>query len=214
MELFGPFLSCALARQKGLPRYFTGRPCSNGHISLRITSTETCVDCRSEQRRVYKRDKKHSAVLRAERRRRFERLWQTNPEFVLWQRVVTATGAQMRRVAAGTKSQRRGRYTQATAQQLRDYLTPQFQPGFTWRNYGTVWQIDHIRPRGSFDLSDPAQAALCAMWFNLQPLTQEQNSSKGDRWTPEDEQRWSCWARRHGYSGELFLVHASVLEAA
>ena len=37
------------ARARGLPRYFTGLPCSNGHVSDRYTSQAKCVACAIEQ---------------------------------------------------------------------------------------------------------------------------------------------------------------------
>lgn len=42
------------AREKGLIKYFTGKPCSNGHYSERYVSGGKCVTCVSE------RDKKYS----------------------------------------------------------------------------------------------------------------------------------------------------------
>lgn len=33
------------ARKLGLSRYFTGRPCKYGHVSLRITSSGLCTEC-------------------------------------------------------------------------------------------------------------------------------------------------------------------------
>jgi hypothetical protein len=33
------------ARQLGLPKYFTGKPCKHGHISERYTLGGTCVTC-------------------------------------------------------------------------------------------------------------------------------------------------------------------------
>ena len=33
------------AAEKGMHRYFTGKPCKNGHASLRFTATGACSDC-------------------------------------------------------------------------------------------------------------------------------------------------------------------------
>ena len=33
------------ARDRGLKRYFTGRPCKYGHIAERFTSNGSCVEC-------------------------------------------------------------------------------------------------------------------------------------------------------------------------
>ena len=45
------------AKSKGLPRYFTGKPCKYGHISEKKTCNGTCIECakeRDEQNPVYK----------------------------------------------------------------------------------------------------------------------------------------------------------------
>lgn len=66
-----------------------------------------------------------------------------------------------------------------TVPELRARLGAQFRPGMTWENYGSVWEIDHIRPCASFDLTDPAQQRECFHWSNQQPLTVEENGKKG-----------------------------------
>ena len=37
----------------GKPSYWTGSPCKNGHISFRMTSTGTCLECRKERDRAH-----------------------------------------------------------------------------------------------------------------------------------------------------------------
>jgi hypothetical protein len=65
--------------------------------------------------------------------------------------------------------------------ELRKHLHTLFQPGMTWENYGTVWEIDHRIPCASFDLNDAAQKQKCFHFSNLQPLTVSDNRSKGAR---------------------------------
>lgn len=62
--------------------------------------------------------------------------------------------------------------TGCTPQFLRDYLLKKAEetaPGATLENYG-LWQIDHIKAVGTFDLSDPEQQRACFHYTNLQPL--------------------------------------------
>lgn len=40
----------------------------------------------------------------------------------------------------------------------------------TMQNYGSVWDIDHIRPIASFNLRDTDQVRQCFHYTNLQPL--------------------------------------------
>lgn len=54
-----------------------------------------------------------------------------------------------------------------------------FKPGMTRDNHGSVWEIDHIRPCASFDLTQPEEQKACFHWTNLQPLFIEENRRKG-----------------------------------
>ena len=39
------------AREQGLTRYFTGKPCKNGHVSERFVSCAVCCECEREKTR-------------------------------------------------------------------------------------------------------------------------------------------------------------------
>jgi hypothetical protein len=62
-------------------------------------------------------------------------------------------------------------------EELVAHLEAQFQPGMTWDNHGE-WQLDHIRPCASFDLSKPSDQQKCFHYTNLQPLWAKDNRSK------------------------------------
>lgn len=54
-----------------------------------------------------------------------------------------------------------------------------FQPGMSWENYGRGgWEIDHILPCNTFDLTDPRQEAACFHYTNLRPLWRPDNLSR------------------------------------
>ncbi len=59
------------------------------------------------------------------------------------------------------------------------HLEKQFKPGMVWKNYGKRWEIDHIRPCCSFDLSKEIEQKKCFHYTNLRPLTTKENRSKG-----------------------------------
>jgi hypothetical protein len=50
------------------------------------------------------------------------------------------------------------------------YIENQFLKGMTWENHGIVWEIDHIKPCSSFDLTDLKQQQECFHFLNQQPL--------------------------------------------
>lgn len=71
-------------------------------------------------------------------------------------------------------------------EELRKHLEAQFKPGMTWDNYGRkkgqrCWEIDHIVPLASFDLSDREQLLRAVNWRNLQPLWTDENLRKSGR---------------------------------
>lgn len=75
-----------------------------------------------------------------------------------------------------------------TLDQLRLYIENQFVDDMSWSNYGhgvDKWNIDHIRPLSSFDLTDPEQLKIACHYTNLQPMWHLHNISKGNRY---DEQ--------------------------
>jgi len=68
--------------------------------------------------------------------------------------------------------------------QLKQHLKNQFKIGMTWENYGRgwydrqEWQIDHIRPCASFDLSKASEQRKCFNYSNLRPLWAKENLSR------------------------------------
>ena len=38
-----------IAREQNISRFFTGEPCTHGHISERVTSSGACVECNRER---------------------------------------------------------------------------------------------------------------------------------------------------------------------
>lgn len=48
---------------------------------------------------------------------------------------------------------------------------PNWQPDWTWAGLGTVFQLDHIKPLGLFDLTDVQQLRQAVHYTNIQPLS-------------------------------------------
>ena len=62
-------------------------------------------------------------------------------------------------------------------------MEKKFKPGMSWANWGE-WQIDHIRPRSSFKMSEIKE---CFSLSNLQPLWKRENARKGKKWVKEGQ---------------------------
>ena len=63
------------------------------------------------------------------------------------------------------------------------HIEKQWRPDMTWDNHGQgkgTWQIDHIRPLASFDLTDPQQQKVAFHYTNQQPLWWKENLEKSD----------------------------------
>jgi hypothetical protein len=59
------------------------------------------------------------------------------------------------------------------------HIEAQFLPGMSWSNYGRKgWEIDHIKPCASFDLTQHDQVLLCFHYTNLRPLWRADNQRR------------------------------------
>jgi len=50
------------------------------------------------------------------------------------------------------------------------YLEQQFLYEMNWENHGEIWEIDHIKPCSSFDLTKIEEQHKCFHYTNMQPL--------------------------------------------
>ena len=67
-------------------------------------------------------------------------------------------------------------------EECKQYIEQQFKEGMEWSNHGEYWELDHIRPCASFDLTKIEEQEKCFHFSNLQPLTVFENRSKGDKY--------------------------------
>lgn len=80
----------------------------------------------------------------------------------------------------GSKSQSLIDVLGCSIEECRKYLESKFQDGMTWDNYGE-WEIDHILPCASFDLTKEEEQKKCFHYTNLQPLWWRDNRTKGNK---------------------------------
>ena len=72
-------------------------------------------------------------------------------------------------------------YIGITIEEFRKWIEYQLTEGFTWDNYGSHWEIDHVYPCSSFDLTNEADKQICFNWKNMRPLSKHANSVKTNR---------------------------------
>ncbi len=92
----------------------------------------------------------------------------------------------------GTKKGSAVRDLGCTIDEFKQHLENHFYGEMSWDNQGKYWNIDHIRPRCSFDLEDSGQFLQACHWSNMQPLTAVENLAKGGRWGRETRLRNSA----------------------
>src|SRR6185503_13752550 len=68
--------------------------------------------------------------------------------------------------------------TGCSRENFKRHIQSKFRHRMTWENYAKHWQLDHIVPCRSFDLSDPEQVKKCFHFSNYQPLIRAENAKK------------------------------------
>jgi len=144
-----------------------------------------CKSCQSENAREYflsnrKRVLEHNRQYKKETnynsfytRRRYSNDLQFRLSHILRARL---RGAMRTNQKAGSAIQDLG----CSIKQLISHLEQQFQPGMAWENYGE-WEIDHIKPLSSFDLTKRRDVKKACHFENLQPMWKVDNIRKSDR---------------------------------
>lgn len=61
---------------------------------------------------------------------------------------------------------------------FKQYIQDKFYGNMTWKNWGSVWQLDHIKELHTFDLTDKKQFKQAVYYTNFQPLTIEDHKIK------------------------------------
>ena len=67
-----------------------------------------------------------------------------------------------------------------TVAELRAKLESQWQSGWSWENYGTVWVIDHFFPLAWANLEDRTETIAAGNHRNLRALSKQENEEKSD----------------------------------
>lgn len=70
------------------------------------------------------------------------------------------------------------KYINCTIDYLKDWLKFCFTEDMTEDNYGSYWEVDHVIPIDKFKFENDEDIKLCFSWFNLMPLTENENGNK------------------------------------
>lgn len=122
--------------------------------------------------------------IRDKERERERRLLRENPRFKL----DLGTGREILRdinKRGGDKGRRKWETLVGyTVDQLMAHLESKFDSNMSWKNHGSYWHIDHIKPKSWFTYTSPDDPQFKECWSlaNLQPLEAKQNIRKSNRY--------------------------------
>jgi hypothetical protein len=157
------------ARAQGVKHYFTGKPCPVGHVALRWTSTQGCVECHERHATKFLSTEAGRASQRESQRKYYHankearhanlRKWRiANPDRAKWHN-------------GSAKRSRRRATTKFGQDGVKAFYAMASKLGLT---------VDHIVP-----LNHPLVCGLHNI-FNLQMLPLVDNIKKRNRWTPTE----------------------------
>ncbi len=66
----------------------------------------------------------------------------------------------------------------STLEEYKQHVEKQFKPGWSWKNQGKMWELDHIISCMFFDPNDPIELQQCFHYSNVQPLSIEDHKEK------------------------------------
>lgn len=155
------------AREKGLPNYFTGRPCSRGHLVGRSVQSGMCRLCDKEDQAAYK-ERNKERVLEADRARynatKEEKRDRMREQYKKTYQRHKASFIAAVRVRRGQMIHRTPAWSQKEA--IRSF----------YNNCPQGYEVDHIIP-----LQGKLVSGLHVL-ENLQYLPVAENRSKGNRY--------------------------------
>lgn len=84
-------------------------------------------------------------------------------------------------IKAGYKGGSAVRDLGCSIDEFKYYIEKQFSVEMSWSGWGSIWELDHIKPLAFFDLSDRSQFQQAAHYSNLQPLLKTEHRRKSVR---------------------------------
>lgn len=195
------------ALENGYPRYFTGKPCRNGHLSERFTCNHTCVECgreickrayvkqsdkikqkekrkyneNREQKKQYQREYRAKPENRIKINTRHKNRYRTDSNYKLSCVIRGCLNKLIYRYLDGNRSNVSIRKLGYSIDEFKNHMESLFRPGMTWENHGE-WHIDHIIPISILVEWGITDSKIINSLSNLQPLWASENTSKGARY--------------------------------
>lgn len=191
------------AKERGLDKYCTGKPCKYGHVDERYVSTRDCVVCKKEYNKKWRGDNKEygkkwrednkehkkeydkkcteeNKEHRNEYQKEYNRnRYATDENF----KTLILCRSMLQRTLKATKSTKDTRTHEMLGycnEQLKSSIESKFLEGMSWNNYGD-WHIDHVYPVIRYIKDGVEDPAIINALDNLIPMWAEHNREKGER---------------------------------
>lgn len=148
-----PLFTRVDAAMRGLTRFYTGKPCKNGHIAERYVSNRHCISCNATKARERERQRSRH-----------------DPAYRLHRNVQRRSGQALKGSSSPVKA------LGCSVRKLKSHIENQFTKGMSWAKYGQ-WEVDHITPLSA--ARNEHEAAMLCSYMNLQPLWKRDNQIKG-----------------------------------
>ena len=191
------------AVQKQSIYYFTGIKCEGGHFDIRRTAGRGCLACNRNSASIQRGNTEWREWRKKYRKRRNEEDPQFHIRYNTSARITEAMRSEGR-----SKPARAEKIIGTSWTKFLDHIEKQFKKNMNFENYGNDgWHLDHVRPCASFDLLNDEQVFVCFNWRNYQPLWAEENMSKSDNYSKEDEKLWIKRMRDLSFEGEIFSLY-------
>lgn len=130
-----------------------------------------------ETAKIYRANHKEEEYARNAKYKREQ--MQNNPVFRFKENTRTLIRNSMTK-KYGTKRGKTIEILGCTLDDFNKYIESQFDSNMTWENYGSYWEIDHIKPLA---LAKTIEEVITLNHFtNLQPLEKKANREKWDYW--------------------------------
>jgi hypothetical protein len=171
-----------VAKLKGDKNYFTGKPCSNGHVALRTTANGSCHECQKEKQAERRANRTIQQIEKdnAYARDNIKKWLVKNPDPTQRRKNKAKWKAENVAYTRAWTSKRRASKMNRTPNWLNDGHLFEIECVYKYcnalRKIGLDYHVDHIVPLQGSNVS-----GLHVPW-NLQVITAQENLSKGNQY--------------------------------
>lgn len=153
-------------------KYYFDGICKKGHLAIRSTSNGRCVKCSEESFNKY---------LDSGGREKRADYARSSRENNLNIKVAKIARNQVYRIITQAKLKKFGKtfdILDYTVEDFIHHIEGLFSPEMTWENYGSVWEIDHVKPVMAFDIKSMKDVAQVNSLSNLLPILKSDHKVK------------------------------------